>query len=336
MKALLQTLSEKRDLPQGAAKEIVTELCHPGALPEQIGALLALLGQRVLNSSDLTAYVEYLLSLNPQPEMSDAMDVCGTGGDGLLTINVSTAVAFIVAACGVKVIKHGNRSVSSRSGSIDVLEALGVCVAVSGEDVEAHVATHGLSFVFAPAFHSTLARLAPIRRALGFRTFLNVLGPLINPFRPGRRVVGVYSQELLLPVAQVLRNLGCQEAMVLCAEDGMDEVSLSSPTHAVHLKNGEFYELTLNPQNFGLSPQTLVASKGGGPLENADLLRRVLAGENSAGKDLILANAAVALLVSGLTTDLKEGVAFAREVLRNQRAVSLLNQMTLKTADSIL
>ncbi|MBX9765639.1 MAG: anthranilate phosphoribosyltransferase [Bdellovibrionales bacterium] len=327
MKVLLQTLSEKQKITRVTAKDIIAGLCDPEAKPEQIGAILALLGQRNLSSVELTVFAEYLLSLNPQKTIPQAMDVCGTGGDGLFTVNVSTAVAFVVAASGVPVVKHGNRSVSSRSGSIDVLEALGVKIAVSKDDVIPQVGAHGLSFVFAPAFHSALVRLGPIRRSLGFRTFFNVLGPLINPFRPGRRVVGVYSREFLRPVAEVLRNLGCQEAMVLCAEDGMDEVSLNSPTHVVHLKDQELHELILTPESFGLSWQALEGTRGGDPAQNASLLRSVLMGASEFGKDLILANAAVALFVSGIAIDLKHGVRIARQTLESGKAGKLLDQM---------
>lgn len=255
-------------------------------------------------------------------------DICGTGGDGAQTFNISTATAFVLAAAGVKVAKHGNRSVSSRCGSADVIEALGLKVDHTPEITAKAIDEVGFGFLFAPHYHPALAKVGPIRRALEMRTFFNLLGPLANPARVKRQVVGVYDVGRLEQFAFLLRDVGIEEAMVVSSEDGLDEVSLGAATRVAHLKDGEIKFLQLTPEDFGLKRATKEELAGGDATENARLITSILAGQMTGAKrDVVLLNAAVGLFVTGKAKSLMDASALAGEILKSGKANGVLKKL---------
>ncbi|HEX2163593.1 MAG TPA: anthranilate phosphoribosyltransferase [Thermoanaerobaculia bacterium] len=267
---------------------------------------------------------------------ADAIDTCGTGGDGRSTFNISTAAAFVAAAAGAPVAKHGNRSVSSRSGSADVLAALGVNVEVGPDGAGRALDEVGIAFLFAPLFHPAMREVMGVRRELAVRTVFNVLGPLTNPAGARRQVVGVYEEKLVPRIAQVLADLGCVHALVVHGSDGLDEITTTGPTTIGEARNraGEggdgqpevrVYQVT--PEELGLPRASLTDLAGGGPEDNARAMRRVLAGEPGPLADVTAANAGAALCAAGIAADLPGGVAQAQEILASGAAAEKLRQL---------
>lgn len=259
-------------------------------------------------------------------QVADVVDTCGTGGDGRGTFNVSTAAALVAAAAGVPIAKHGNRSVSSRSGSADVLAALGVVIELEPAAAARALEQVGLAFLFAPRLHPAVAAVTPVRRELGVRTIFNLLGPLTNPAGARRQVMGVYAAALVPTVAQVLAQLGCEHALVVHG-DGMDEIALSGPTTIGEVRGGDVvvYEVTAESLGLPTSPQSAIA--GGDPAHNAALMERVLAGEPGPLADIVAANGGAALYVAGRTSTLLAGVEQARGVLASGAATAKLDDL---------
>lgn len=256
---------------------------------------------------------------------ADAIDCCGTGGDGRQTLNISTAVAFVVAACDVPVAKHGNRSASSQSGAADVLEALDIPLDPSFDQLEEALDVVGYCFLMAPVHHRAMAHVANVRKNLGRRTIFNLLGPLVNPASVRRQMVGVYANEWVYPMAEALKQLGTEAAWVFHG-DGLDEITLDGPTRVAKLSKGVITEETLQPEDFGL-PRTKDKEelRGAGAEFNARKLRALLEGEKSAYRDVVVANAAAALVMAGMAKDLKGGVATASNALDEGHALDILN-----------
>ncbi|HEX8655041.1 MAG TPA: anthranilate phosphoribosyltransferase [Allosphingosinicella sp.] len=260
-------------------------------------------------------------------------DSCGTGGDGSGTINVSTAVAFVAAAAGLPVAKHGNRSVTSRCGSADVLEQLGVRLDVPAELSRRALDETGICFLFAPAYHPGLRHAGPVRRALGVRTIMNVLGPCVNPAEPPVQLLGVADSRLLEPVARTLAALGVREALVVHGS-GLDEIALHGPTSAVRLSKGAIERVAITPEDAGLTRAPVEALRGGGPEENAARLKSLLLGYGAASERQVVAlNAGALLLTAGLVADLKDGVARAGDVLASGAAYRVLRDLAEITND---
>ncbi|MGZ6006841.1 MAG: anthranilate phosphoribosyltransferase [Rhizomicrobium sp.] len=255
-----------------------------------------------------------------------AIDLCGTGGDGIGTLNISTACAFVVAACGVPVAKHGNRNMSSKSGTADCLEALGVTIELSPAGASRCLREAGLCFLFAQAYHPAMKYAAPVRRELGFRTIFNLLGPLSNPARVRRQLVGVYDKEWTEPLAEVLGRLGADRAWVVHG-DGLDEIAISGPTRVAMLMDGKVTVRDIGPEDAGLSWSPLSALAGGSADENAAALRRLFDGETGAYRDIVLINSAAALVVGGKVTDLKEGAALAASAIDKGEAKAKLDKL---------
>ena len=256
------------------------------------------------------------------------LDTCGTGGDGAQTYNISTAVALVAAAAGVRVAKHGNRSVSSRSGSADVLEALGVAITLRPEDVARCIERVGVGFLFAPAHHGAMRHAAPVRKALGFRTVFNLVGPLSNPASATHQLVGIYDGGRLADVASVLRDLGVRRALVVHGCDGLDELTLAGETFAAELSSGRVSARTIHPEDVGLARAQASELAGGSPAENAALLRRLFNGEERGPKrDALLLNAGAALYVAEHAETLGDGVDVARSVLEAGRAARTLAEL---------
>jgi anthranilate phosphoribosyltransferase len=255
------------------------------------------------------------------------VDTCGTGGDGRGSFNVSTAAALTAAAAGAPIAKHGNRSVSSRSGSADVLEALGVRVDLEPEDAARLLDEEGVTFLFAPRLHPAMRVVMPVRRELGVRTLFNLLGPLTNPAGARRQLLGVYDPGLVEPLARVLAELGCEHALVVHGCDGLDELTLSGPTLVAEVRAGAVATFALTPQEAGVEPAPLAAVAGGDPAHNAALMERLLAGERGPLHEVTVFNAGAALLVAGVAATLREGVALAREVLASGAAAAKLDAL---------
>lgn len=300
------------------------------ATPAQIGGMLMAMRVRGERVAELTGAVTAMRARMARLDAPDnAIDVCGTGGDGAASLNISTAVTFVLAACGVPVAKHGNRALSSRAGGADVLLALGVNIEPPMARLPEILRETGCVFLFAPRHHPALRHAAPVRVELGTRTIFNLTGPMANPAGVKRQLVGVYDPVWLRPVAETLRDLGTEVAWVVHG-GGLDELTLAGENQVVALKGGEVTEFTLTAADAGLSPVPMAAIKGGDAAENAAAMLAMLEGQASGYRDTILFNAAAALIVAGAAADLVEGVALAATAIDNGSARRVLER--LKTA----
>jgi anthranilate phosphoribosyltransferase len=298
------------------------------ATPSQLGGLLMALRVRGETIDEITGAVSAMrakmLKVNAPP---DAIDVVGTGGDGSGSVNVSTCAALIVAGAGVPVAKHGNRALSSRSGAADVLSALGVRIDISPQQVSRCVTEAGIGFMFAPAHHPAMKNVNPTRVELATRTIFNLLGPLSNPAGVTRQMVGVFSRQWVLPLAQVLKNLGSETVWVVHGSDGLDEITLTGPTFVAALENGAIRSFDVSPEDVGLKRVAGEALKGGDAAANAIALRNVLAGLPSPYRDVALLNAAAALVVAGRAKDLKEGLTLGTRSIDDGAAAERLKRL---------
>ncbi len=294
----------------------------------QMAGFLAALTVRKPTVEEITGAVTAMRTTMKRVKApADAIDLVGTGGDGLSTLNISSAACFVVAACGVPVAKHGNRNMSSRTGAADVLEALGVKVDVTPEVAQRCVEEAGVCFLFAQGYHPAMRHVTPVRRALGFRTIFNLIGPLSNPAGVKRQLLGVYALEWMEPVAHVLATLGAEKAWVVHGADGLDELSISDVTHVAKLENGRIETGKVAPEDAGLRRWPLSAVKGGYAPENAAALSNLLDGEHGAYRDIVLFNAAAALIVADKAQDLRAGVKLAAEAIDSGAARNVLKKL---------
>lgn len=330
LKTVLNRLAGGEVFTRETARNIFAFLVSGQATASQIGALLMGLRMRGEAVEELVgaaqAMREKMASVRAPLE---AVDIVGTGGDGAGTHNISTAAAFIVAGAGVPVAKHGNRAVSSKSGSADVLTALGVEVDLSPDGVERCLASAKLGFMFAPGHHPALRNVMPARIDLGLRTIFNTLGPLLNPARVTHHLIGVYSRHLLEPMASALRELGSSRALVVHGADGLDEITTTGVTYVAMLANCEVRLFEITPESVGLSRGHLDALKGGSGPVNATALRAVLDGEPGPYRDIALFNAAGALVAAGAARSWADAVALARASVDDGRARNALEQMII-------
>jgi anthranilate phosphoribosyltransferase len=338
---LLQQLIDGQSLTRPQAAELMQGWLSEAVPPELSGAILTALNFKGVSAEELTGMAEVLQSQSlgsgenstPLPTTQSQfpiIDTCGTGGDGSSTFNISTAVAFVVAAYGVPVAKHGNRSASSLTGSADVLEALGVHLSTPSEKIKAALQEVGITFLFAPGWHPALKAVAQLRRNLRIRTVFNLLGPLVNPLRPTGQVVGLFTPKLLETVAQALHNLGKQNAIVLHGRERIDEASLGDLTDLAVLSDGKVQLTTINPQEVGVTPISIDALKGGDVQENAEILKAVLQGKGTtAQQDVVALNASLALQVAGAIPllDHTQGVSVAKEILKSGSSWEKLEQL---------
>ncbi|MFL0773590.1 MAG: anthranilate phosphoribosyltransferase [Prochlorococcus sp.] len=316
---ILEQLLQGHSLQDYEAGSLMQAWLAEELSPVQTGAFLAALRCNGVSGGELSAMAMVLREACPlpcpRPDLA-IVDTCGTGGDGADTFNISTAVAFTAAACGVHVAKHGNRSASGRVGSADVLEGLGLHLKAPLRTVVGALSKTGITFLFAPAWHPALVNLAPLRRSLGVRTVFNLLGPLVNPLRPQAQVLGVARPDLLDPMAEALLKLGLNRAVVVHGASGLDEACLSGPNQLRLVENGKLREASLDPEEHGLTAAPLEALKGGDLAENETILRSVLQGGGTqAQRDVVALNTALVLWAGGLQDDLHQGVIQARRCL---------------------
>lgn len=326
----LALLADGKHLPRELSERVFQIMMNGGATPAQMAAILLGLrthGETVEEITGAANAMRAKMSTINAP--AGTIDTCGTGGDSRGTYNISTATAIVLAACGVPVAKHGNRSVSSKSGSADVLEALGVNVAMEPKQAERCLAQCGITFLMAPKFHTAMRHVAPIRQELGVRTIFNILGPLANPAKPDFQLLGVYSKDLLGLMAEVLRSLGTKAAWVVHGHDGLDELTLTGTSFVTELRDGKLRSFEVTPEDAGLSRVMLEDLKGGDANVNADALRTALSGMENAYRNAIIYNAAAGLMIAGIASDLKAGAATAKDAIDSGRAFSLLNKFVV-------
>jgi anthranilate phosphoribosyltransferase len=328
LKSIIGKVATGATLSRDEAASTFDSMMSGEATPSQMGGLLMALRIRGETVDEITGAVSAMRSKMLRVKAPpNAVDVVGTGGDGSGSVNVSTCASFIVAGAGVPVAKHGNRALSSRSGAADVLAALGVRIDLSPERIGQCVAETGIGFMFAPAHHPAMKNVGPTRVELATRTIFNLVGPLSNPAGVTRQMVGVFSRQWVLPLAQVLKNLGSESAWVVHGSDGLDEITLSGPTFVASLENGEIRTFEVTPEDAGFARVGGDALKGGDADANAIALQSVLDGKPGAYRDVALLNAAAALIVAGCAKDLKEGTALATKSLDSGAAAARLKHL---------
>ncbi len=329
VQAAIRHLVEGRVLTETDMESVMREVMGGSATAAQLGGLLVALRMKGETVDEITgaarAMRRYAMRV---PTHRDVVDTCGTGGDMRGTFNISTAAALIAAGAGVGIAKHGNRAMSGAVGGADVLEALGVRIELGAEEVAACLEEVGMGFLFAPVFHPAMRHVAGPRRELGIRTIFNLLGPLSNPAGAHAQLLGVFSAEWVEPLARALAHLGSRRALVVHGEDGLDEISLTAPTLVAELRDGDVRTYQLTPESLGLERCAPEELRGGNAAHNAELIRRIVAGQAPrAYAEIALLNAGAAICVGGLADDLPAGLARARESLHGGRAAETLERL---------
>ena len=325
----LEALLEPRDLSREEARVAMGTIMSGDATPAQIGGFLVALRMKGETPDEIAGFAEairgHVLAVRPQRE--DLVDTAGTGGDGQATINISTAAALVAAAAGAAVAKHGNRAVSSASGSADVLEALGFRLELPRAEIERSIDELGFGFLFAPTHHPAMRHAAPVRRELAARTVFNVLGPLTNPAGARAQVVGVYAPSLVRTIAEVLAQLGARRAFVVHGAAGIDELSPAGPNLVCEVVDGDVREREIDPLELGVPRCDPSELRGGSPGDNAEAIRAVFRGENGGKRSAILLNAAGAIAAAGHADDLREGLEVARTAVDSGAALARLDEL---------
>ncbi|PIQ97425.1 MAG: anthranilate phosphoribosyltransferase [Nitrospinae bacterium CG11_big_fil_rev_8_21_14_0_20_56_8] len=325
----LNTVINGWDLTQDEMVSVMTQIMDGKAESSQLGAFLTALRMKGEAVSEIAGAARVMKekAVRLKVSVEPIVDTCGTGGDEADTFNISTAAAFAVAGTGIVVAKHGNRAVSSRSGSADVLRTLGVNIEAEAGIVETCLQEVGIGFLFAPMLHGAMRHAAAVRKELGFRTLFNLLGPLTNPAGAHAQVVGVYDRKRVHPIASVLRDLGCLHAFVVHGEDGLDEITLTGKTDVCELIGGEIREYTLDPVDLGLPLCTMEDLRGGTPEENARILEGILNGDPGPCREIVVLNAAAAIVAAEKAPSLDEGLKLARESIDSGAARSKLEHL---------
>jgi anthranilate phosphoribosyltransferase len=333
IKEAIATVVRGDDLTEGEMIEAMEEIMEGRATPSQIGSFITALRMKGETVDEITGAAKVMrakaekIELKDHPEDETILDTCGTGGDSANTFNVSTATAFVAAGGGVKVAKHGNRSVSSQCGSADVLERLGLKLDITPSDVERCIREVGIGFLFAPLFHGAMKYAAGPRREIGLRTIFNVLGPLTNPAGATAQLLGVYDLGLTEKMAHVLGKLGSKEAFVVCGEGRFDEISICGTSKVSHLRDGDVRTFEMTPEEYGFKRATPDAINGGDASENARIILDILEGEHGPKRDIVLLNAGAAFVVAGLDNDLKAGIERAKGSIDSGRAKEKLDSL---------
>lgn len=346
IKEAIAKLVEGQDLNEVEMIDAMNQIMGGEATPAQIGSFITALrmkgetipeivgAARVMRSRATPIQVGSVVDLDRDEinlDRETILDTCGTGGSGTRSFNISTTVALVVASCGAKVAKHGNRSVSSACGSADVLEKLGVKLDITPEQVAACINEIGVGFLFAPALHGAMKHAIGPRREIGIRTIFNVLGPLTNPAGANRQVLGVYREDLVEPLARVLLSLGCRRGFVVHGEDGMDEITLTGSTLVAAISGDAVDVQRIEPEQFGFVRCRLSDLQGGDAQQNADIIKAILSGESGPKRDIVLLNSAYALVAAGLSADVDAGIEMASKVIDEGRAAKTLDALVRMT-----
>ncbi len=329
MKAIIEQLLGREDLTRDKAYQVMLRIMSGEFDDAQTAGFLIALRAKGETPAEVAGFAQAMREkMTPVSISSEAIDMCGTGGDARGTFNISTAASIVAAGAGVKVAKHGNRSMTSRSGSADVLTALGVDIAMPPEKMARCVDEIGLGFLFAPALHPAMKHAIGARKSLAVRTVFNILGPLCNPAGVKRQVIGVFGGELTQPLAEVLRLLGAEEAYVVHGQDGMDEFTTTASSLVSHLDpTGKIESMTLSPRDFDLETTTLESLQGGDPSENATIIRSVLEGEKGPRRDVVVLNAAAGIAVGGKAATIREAIPLAAESIDSGAALNVLEKL---------
>ncbi len=329
MQAAIKAVTERQDLSSEQMQQVMRLIMTGEATPAQIGGFLIGLRMKGETVDEIAAAASVMRELATGVKVSGehVVDIVGTGGDGSNTFNISTASTFVVAAAGGTVAKHGNRSVSSKSGAADLLEAAGVNLGISPEQVARCIGEVGVGFMFAPMHHSAMKHAIGPRREMGVRTIFNVLGPLTNPAGAPNQLLGVFSKALVDPLARVLNKLGSHHVMVVHSEDGMDEISIGAPTYVAELKDGKIDCYTIQPEDFGFTRTDISALTVEDASQSLEVVKAVLGGEVGPARDIVLLNAGAAIYVAGLAESLATGIDRAKEVIDSGAAGAKLQAL---------
>lgn len=328
LKEAIQLLVDKRNLTEGEMAVCMKEIMEGNTTDAQIGSFLTALRMKGETVEEITGAARIMREKATIIKAQEGvLDTCGTGGDMSKTFNISTTTAFVVAGAGVPVAKHGNRSVSSQSGSADLLEALGIKIDLTPEKVERCLFETGFGFLFAPLFHPAMKFAIGPRREMGIRTIFNILGPITNPAGAKRQILGVYSDTLTETLAMVLGNLGAHDAIVVHGEDGLDEVSISSRTKVSRFNHGKTENYYIEPEDFGLKRGTIENIRGGTKEENATITLSILKGETGTRRDIVLLNSALAIIAAGKTEDIKTALSIAAEAIDSGSSLRKLEEI---------
>ncbi len=329
MQTAIRAATERRDLDSAEMEAVMRLIMTGQATPAQIGGFLVGLRMKGESVDEIAAAARVMRELATQVDISGPhlVDTCGTGGDAARTFNISTASALVTAAAGARVAKHGNRSVSSSSGSADVLEAAGVRLDLSPQQVAACIGEVGVGFLFAPQHHSAMKHAIGPRKEMGVRTVFNLLGPLTNPAGAPNQVLGVFSDDWVEPLAQVLRQLGSEHVLVVHAEDGLDEISIGAPTRVAELKDGEISVYSVTPEDFGLRRADVTSLAVDDAQQSLAMIRDVLVNQPGPARDIVMLNAGAAIYAAGLASTLADGVARAGDVLQSGKAKETLEAL---------
>ena len=316
-----------KELSEEEMMGAMTEIMDGKVGDTQLAAFLTALQFKNVTVSEIVGAARVMRDKAEKVNAKDSVDTCGTGGDGADTFNISTTVAFVVAGAGVRVAKHGNRAVSSKSGSADVLKYLGVNIDASLNTVERCVEEVGIGFLFAPLMHKAMKHAAAVRKELGFRTIFNLLGPLTNPANAHAQVLGVFDSKWVTPLAEVLRELGSRHALVVHGFDGLDEITLTGETQIAELKNGKVNNFSFDPKEFGYSLCSVADLKGAEPETNAEIMREILNGSSGPKTDIVVLNAAAAIYVGGKADSIEKGILVATNSIESGAASKKLEEL---------
>ena len=329
MRDAINAVMRREDLSFNAMHALMRQIMTGEASDAQIGGLLVGLAMKGESAEEISAAAQVMRELMKRVELhtDNVVDIVGTGGDGANLFNVSTASSFVAAAGGAHVAKHGNRSVSSSSGSADLFDIAGIYLDLKPEQVARCIEQVGVGFMFAPNHHPAMRYAIGPRREMGVRTLFNILGPLTNPASARNQVLGVYSPELVPLMAEVLRKLGSRHVLVVCSEDGLDEISLAAPTRVAELKDGEITEYTITPEELGIERQSLATLKAASAEDSLRLVKAALSGEGAAA-DIVALNAGAALYCSGVADSLKEGVMVAQDAQASKLPLEKLRELS--------
>jgi anthranilate phosphoribosyltransferase len=329
LRAAFDQVLKGRSLDAAEAEGVIGEILDDVVPDALVAGFLVALKMKGETAAELTGGARAMRKRARTVNLNNGnvLDTAGTGGDGAGTFNISTAAAMVAAAVGVPVAKHGNRAISGRVGAADVLERFGVKIDLDAAGLRRCYEQAGCCFVFAPAYHPALARLAVLRRTLGIRTLFNLIAPLSNPARPLRQLLGVSEPRLLRPMAEALAALGVVHAMVVHGNDGLDEISLSAPTRVVEVKSGELREFEIAPEDFGLTPASAVGFLAADANDATEMLRRTLAGDSGPAQDVLALNAGAAIYVGGGAATIAEGIVLARKIIASGRALDTLERL---------